>query len=462
MDDSQQSRKRQRTSADGARVETGAERQAGATSSAAFAAAAGSSGSKPKYLASSPSGGAVEEPRVGTNYQATRLPESNTFAPPKGAAAAAAASTSGGRPVSSLPALSPVEGTCVWQGHRMRAADAIKLDAYLRSVEMLFYASSEHYDEEKALEVLHRCNYDTVQALELLQPWARVEEDDDNARDGTGEKKEFESDDACAVCGDGGDLIICDAKGCKRVYHAVCAELAEIPSGQWECAVHFCHTCGQRVNDANSVRCSSCPTSFCAAHIPACQYSARNMNAKLPPSVDRMQTADFLLWIGSSFSRCSLGSSNQARRLQVSSLSVLHNWPFRARVLVASDSDVSRANVSLPHRRGQSRQQHQRSSRLPHPADGGPQQDRSSDDWSSGGVSFGADQPEGAVPRDHRAWRTGGGADHDSVEGNSAFVLPPDRTIEAIAAGDTEVRTSKTRSTRRNGAHLLRTTVPRS
>lgn len=55
---------------------------------------------------------------------------------------------------------------------------------------------------------------------------------------------EFDSDDMCAVCGDGGDLIICDAKGCKRVYHAVCAELAEVPSGSWECSVHFCATCG--------------------------------------------------------------------------------------------------------------------------------------------------------------------------------------------------------------------------
>lgn len=159
-------------------------------------------------------------------------------------------------------------------GDTSSSSSSAKLDAYLRGVESLFYASPDHYDEEKALEVLHRCNYDTVQALELLQPWARVEEDGDAdglARDAAQEKKEFESDDACAVCGDGGDLIICDAKGCKRVYHAVCAELAEIPSGQWECAVHFCHTCGQRVNDANSVRCSACPTSFCAAHIPACQ-----------------------------------------------------------------------------------------------------------------------------------------------------------------------------------------------
>ena len=90
------------------------------------------------------------------------------------------------------------------------------------------------------MELLHRCNYDSHAALELVQPWAMVEEDED----GVGKTTEFDSDDMCAVCGDGGDLIICDAKGCKRVYHAVCAELSEVPSGTWECSVHFCATCG--------------------------------------------------------------------------------------------------------------------------------------------------------------------------------------------------------------------------
>ena len=120
-----------------------------------------------------------------------------------------------------------------------RAADPVKVDGYLRAVDALFYRSCEHFDEERALVLLHRCNYDTTAAIELVQPWAKVEEDDEGHKGA-----EFDSDDMCAVCSDGGDLIICDAKGCKRVYHAVCAELAEIPSGTWECSVHFCATCG--------------------------------------------------------------------------------------------------------------------------------------------------------------------------------------------------------------------------
>ena len=41
--------------------------------------------------------------------------------------------------------------------------------------------------------------------------------------------------DSCAVCGDGGSLIICDA--CESEYHIECLDppLKEVPEGDWEC-----------------------------------------------------------------------------------------------------------------------------------------------------------------------------------------------------------------------------------
>lgn len=44
-----------------------------------------------------------------------------------------------------------------------------------------------------------------------------------------------EDQDVCAVCGDGGNLIICD--GCNVEYHLTCLQpaLARVPEGYWEC-----------------------------------------------------------------------------------------------------------------------------------------------------------------------------------------------------------------------------------
>ena len=72
----------------------------------------------------------------------------------------------------------------------------------------------------------------------------------------------FTHEDTCFWCGDGGELVMCDKKGCSKAYHISCLEIDRIPRGKWLCPWHFCDECGKR----SSKFCPSCPTSFCAQH----------------------------------------------------------------------------------------------------------------------------------------------------------------------------------------------------
>jgi hypothetical protein len=78
------------------------------------------------------------------------------------------------------------------------------------------------------------------------------------------EKKAFNKmhDDECFTCGEGGDLIMCDRKGCPKSYHLECLKLPQIPKGKWECPRHFCDSCGK----AATAMCSFCPNSLCKEH----------------------------------------------------------------------------------------------------------------------------------------------------------------------------------------------------
>lgn len=37
----------------------------------------------------------------------------------------------------------------------------------------------------------------------------------------------------CAICNDGGNLLLCDT--CPKTYHKDCINLEEVPDGHWEC-----------------------------------------------------------------------------------------------------------------------------------------------------------------------------------------------------------------------------------
>jgi hypothetical protein len=156
-------------------------------------------------------------------------------------------------------------GTVLWQASRH--TNAAELDAYLDFIRNLFYYSKDHYDEERSLYFLKQCGYDIAAAKKLIQPMRDVPLD-------TQEDKQYleavaTSEDNCFVCGDGGDLLLCDFAGCPKVYHQACTKLDVIPEEDWYCRRHFCHAphCEKPVLDVN-MQCVDCPRAFCNQHVP--------------------------------------------------------------------------------------------------------------------------------------------------------------------------------------------------
>eukprot|EP00536_Pseudo-nitzschia_multiseries_P012617 jgi/Psemu1/244729/estExt_Genewise1.C_4920019 len=57
-------------------------------------------------------------------------------------------------------------------------------------------------------------------------------------------------DNKCSICGDGGELIVCD--DCDKAYHFGCVDLSELPEGDW-----FCPDCVE-IDKEEDDRCAIC------------------------------------------------------------------------------------------------------------------------------------------------------------------------------------------------------------
>lgn len=85
---------------------------------------------------------------------------------------------------------------------------------------------------------------------------------------------DYEHDDACLLCKDGGLLICCD--GCPAAYHAEClgyaeAEVAKLSKLKWLCPHHSCGVCGRKAAAVGGLlfRCEMCPNAYCEDDLPA-------------------------------------------------------------------------------------------------------------------------------------------------------------------------------------------------
>ncbi|KAA8536046.1 hypothetical protein F0562_028524 [Nyssa sinensis] len=69
-------------------------------------------------------------------------------------------------------------------------------------------------------------------------------------------------EDVCFICFDGGDLVLCDRRGCPKAYHPSCVNRDEAffrAKGRWNCGWHLCSSCEKNAY----YMCYTCTFSLC-------------------------------------------------------------------------------------------------------------------------------------------------------------------------------------------------------
>ncbi|KAL3515102.1 hypothetical protein ACH5RR_022004 [Cinchona calisaya] len=69
-------------------------------------------------------------------------------------------------------------------------------------------------------------------------------------------------EDVCFICFDGGDLVLCDRRGCPKAYHPSCVNRDEAffrAKGKWNCGWHICSICEKNAY----YMCYTCPFALC-------------------------------------------------------------------------------------------------------------------------------------------------------------------------------------------------------
>lgn len=75
-------------------------------------------------------------------------------------------------------------------------------------------------------------------------------------------KPKMEEEDVCFICFDGGNLVLCDRRGCPKAYHPSCINRDESffrSRGRWNCGWHICSQCQK----TSHYMCYTCTYSLC-------------------------------------------------------------------------------------------------------------------------------------------------------------------------------------------------------
>ncbi|KAJ4967244.1 hypothetical protein NE237_019093 [Protea cynaroides] len=83
--------------------------------------------------------------------------------------------------------------------------------------------------------------------------------------------KKKEEEDVCFICFDGGNLVLCDRRGCPKAYHPACVNREESffrSKGRWNCGWHICSICEK----AAQFMCYTCTYSLCKGCIKEAEF----------------------------------------------------------------------------------------------------------------------------------------------------------------------------------------------
>ncbi|ONL92860.1 Zinc finger CCCH domain-containing protein 19 [Zea mays] len=75
-------------------------------------------------------------------------------------------------------------------------------------------------------------------------------------------RRQDEEEVVCFICFDGGNLVVCDRRGCPKVYHPACIKRDEAffqSRSKWNCGWHICSSCEKAVH----YMCYTCTYSLC-------------------------------------------------------------------------------------------------------------------------------------------------------------------------------------------------------
>ena len=96
--------------------------------------------------------------------------------------------------------------------------------------------------------------------------------------------RDYNHQDWCQVCADGGSLVLCD--WCPCAYHLSCLGVEEVSNFNFSCPHHQCKTCGRKAGAVGGLlfRCEVCEAAFCEDDLP--QIARDNITNTCPRFIE--------------------------------------------------------------------------------------------------------------------------------------------------------------------------------